>query len=114
MTILDVGCGPGTITIDLAELVPHGHVIGIDTSEETLQLARNAAVERGVKNVEFVLGDGNSLNYSNGSFDVVHAHQVLQHVNNPVRLLSEMKRVTRKGGVVAVRETDFDSMTAHY
>lgn len=112
MHILDVGCGPGTITADLAALLPQGQVVGIDSSAEVLEKARDIAAERGVKNVRFEVGDvQKKLEYADGTFDVVHAHQVLQHLRDPVQALREMSRVARKGGIIAVRETDFAAMT---
>ncbi|KAL6308016.1 UbiE family methyltransferase [Sparassis latifolia] len=111
MRILDVGCGPGTITIDLAALVPNGHVIGVELSDDVLEKARANAAVRGVKNVQFHVGDVNGLTYPDGTFDVVHAHQVLQHVGDPVRVLREMRRVTKPGGIIAVREAVFAAST---
>jgi len=109
--ILDVGCGPGSITIDLAELVPEGHVTGLEYLPDVLNGARAAAMERGVNNVTFSVGDVHALSYPDNSFDVVHAHQVLQHLHDPIQALREMKRVAKPGGIVAVRETDFAAMT---
>ena len=78
MHILDVGCGPGTITADLAKLVPAGHVTGIERSaEHVLQQARDAAAAQGITNITYTLGDALALPFPDGSFDVVHAHQVL-------------------------------------
>lgn len=106
--ILDVGCGPGTITADLAELVPHGRVVGIDMVASVLTQARTLVDDRGLPNVEFRQVDANSLPFADGSFDIVFCHQVLQHVKDPVRLLKEMKRVAKKGtGLVAAREADY-------
>ena len=107
--ILDVGCGPGTITADLADRVPRGQVTGMDAAQEIVEQARTAAGGRG--NLGFATGDVYALDYPDGSFDVVHAHQVLQHLGDPVRALREMRRVTRPGGLVAVREADFGGMT---
>lgn len=59
--ILDVGCGPGSITIDLAALVPQGSCIGLDAADEALKTARESAEKRGLKNIKFVLGDGGKL-----------------------------------------------------
>ncbi|GHF37640.1 MULTISPECIES: class I SAM-dependent methyltransferase [Streptomyces] len=109
--ILDVGCGPGTITADLAALVPQGRVTGLDAAAEVLEKARAVARERGLENVEFTTGDVHALDFPDGSFDVVHAHQVLQHVPDPVGALREMRRVCRPGGVVAVRDADYAAMT---
>ena len=106
MKILDVGCGPGTITADLAALVPDGEVIGIDTSEDVLDQARNNADTRGLTNVRFEKGVVHTLKYPDDTFDVVHAHQVLQHCGEPVKALLEMKRVLKAKGVLATRESD--------
>ncbi|MGW5675902.1 class I SAM-dependent methyltransferase [Streptomyces sp. NPDC003860] len=107
MRVLDVGCGPGTITADLAELVPGGHVTGVDLASDVVEQARAHAAQRGVDNVRFAVADVNALEYDDGSFDVVHAHQVLQHLGDPVGALREMRRVCRPGGVVAVRDSDY-------
>jgi SAM-dependent methyltransferase len=108
MRILDVGCGPGTITAGLAERVPQGHVTGIDTAPDVLEQAREAAAGR--DNVDFTTGDVYALDYPDGTFCVVHAHQVLQHLSDPVRALAEMRRVTKPGGLVAARDGDYGAM----
>ncbi|EIN04870.1 ubiE/COQ5 methyltransferase [Punctularia strigosozonata HHB-11173 SS5] len=105
LRILDVGCGPGTITIDLARHVPQGHVVGVEYSPDPLDGARTLAAQEGVNNVEFVTGDVHALQYPDNTFDVVHAHQVLQHIRDPVQALREMRRVTKAGGIVAARES---------
>ncbi|MFF1374935.1 methyltransferase domain-containing protein [Streptomyces sp. NPDC058308] len=111
MRVLDIGCGPGTITADLAELVPDGRVTGVDRAPGILDAARATAAERGLENVEFAVADVHDLDYPDDTFCVVHAHQVLQHVGDPVRALSEMRRVCRPGGLVAVRDADYAAMT---
>ena len=85
--LLDVGCGPGTITCDLARLVSPGSVTGVDASEEVVGEARSTAADAGVANVTFEVGSVFDLRFGDGSFDVVHAHQVLQHVGDPVAAL---------------------------
>lgn len=109
--ILDIGCGPGTITADLAALVPQGRVTGLDPADDAVQRARAVARERGLDNADFTLGDAQALDFPDGSFDVVHAHQVLQHLGDPVAALREMRRVCRPGGIVAVRDGDYAAMT---
>ncbi|MGW4235536.1 class I SAM-dependent methyltransferase [Streptomyces sp. NPDC004749] len=105
--VLDVGCGPGTITAGLAALVAPGRVTAVDAAGGVLDRAREAATRAGVTNVRFALADVHDLDFPDDSFDVVHAHQVLQHVGDPVRALSEMRRVCRPGGVVAARDADY-------
>ena len=107
LDLLDVGCGPGTITRDLARIVAPGRVVALDASAEVLEEARATCVKGGVDNVEFRQGDAEALPFDEGSFDVVHAHQVLQHVRRPVRVLEEMGRVCRPGGTVAARDGDY-------
>lgn len=107
MKILDIGCGPGTITADLATYVPEGHVTGLDMVDDVLPGAQKLAASRGITNIDFVTGDANALAYEDGAFDVVFCHQVLQHVRDPVAVLKEMKRVCRQGGIVAAREADY-------
>jgi ubiquinone/menaquinone biosynthesis C-methylase UbiE len=111
LTLLDVGCGPGTITADLAELVAPGRVTAVDSAPEVLEQAAAALAERGLTTVDFATADVHALDFPDGSFDVVHAHQVLQHVADPVQALREMRRVCRPGGVVAARDGDYAAMT---
>jgi SAM-dependent methyltransferase len=103
--LLDVGCGPGTITLDLARLVAPGRVVGLDPSADVIAQAQAAAAEAGLGNVEFATGDVYALDHADGAFDVVHAHQVLQHLGDPVAALREMRRVCAPGGVVAARDS---------
>jgi SAM-dependent methyltransferase len=107
--VLDVGCGPGTITVDIAGRVAPGRVVGLDSSPEVLDRARETAA--GLDNVTFSGHDAYALPWSDGAFDVVHAHQVLQHLADPVAALAEMLRVARPGGVVAARDADYAGMT---
>jgi ubiquinone/menaquinone biosynthesis C-methylase UbiE len=111
MSLLDVGCGPGTVTLDLANWMPNGHVTGIDLSPDVIDIARAAQRTSGATNVTFNEGDVYNLAYDDESFDVVYAHQVLQHLSDPVKALGQMRRVVRTGGIVALRESDFGGFT---
>jgi ubiquinone/menaquinone biosynthesis C-methylase UbiE len=110
MTLLDVGCGPGTITCDLAGRVAPGTVVGVDAAAGVVAEARDTAAASGADTVRFEVGDLFSLGYPDATFDVVHAHQVLQHVGDPVAALAEMRRVCRPGGIVAARDADYPGM----
>ena len=113
MRLLDVGCGPGAITIGLAEIVAPGEVIGLDQRPEPLTTARDLAAQHGVTNVRFEEGSAYNLPFPDGSFDAAFAHIVLMHLREPVRALAEMRRVLRPGGVVGVRDVDFGA-TMHF
>lgn len=106
--LLDVGCGPGTLTVDLARRVgPTGEVVGIDVSASVTEEATGHAAVEGVGNVTFLAGDFRTLDVPPRSFDVVHAHQVLQHLRDPVGALTAMGRLARPGGIVAARDSDY-------
>ncbi|OGE56259.1 hypothetical protein PENARI_c003G11259 [Penicillium arizonense] len=103
--ILDVGCGPGSISVSLAKLVPGGSVTGVEYVSDPLSGARALAQAEGVTNITFQEGDIHALPFEDGSFDIVHAHQVLQHIADPVLALREMRRVVKRGGIVSCRES---------
>jgi ubiquinone/menaquinone biosynthesis C-methylase UbiE len=110
-SLLDVGCGPGTITADLALMVAPGEVVGIDAAAEVVAQARAHAEGLGVANLRFETGDLFALEYPDGSFDVVHLHQVLQHLDDPVGALVSLRRVLAPDGVLAARDSDYAAFT---
>ncbi|MFD5224583.1 class I SAM-dependent methyltransferase [Microbacterium sp. NPDC058342] len=103
--LLDVGAGPGTITVDFASRV--ARVTATEIDADALSLSRNLAADRGVRNIDFAVEDVHALSFADDGFDIVHAHQVLQHVADPVQALREMRRVARPGGIVAARDADY-------
>ena len=107
--LLDIGSGPGTITCDLAERV--GGIVAVEIDEQALGLTLDEARRRGVTNLTGRVGDVHRLPFPDASFDVVHAHMVLQHVGDPVAALREMARVARPGGLVAARDSDYGMFT---
>lgn len=106
--VLDVGCGPGNLTASISELVNPGVVIGIDISDDVIEVARTDFAS---SRISFEVDDIYALNYSDNEFDVVHAHQVLQHLGDPIAALHELKRVVKTGGIVAARDSDYGEMS---
>jgi SAM-dependent methyltransferase len=107
MSVLDVGCGPGTITVGLAARVAPGVVTAVELTDAALDLARAEARQRNQANIAFATSDIHALDFPDDTFDVVHAHQVLQHVADPVQALRELRRVCVQDGIVAVRDADY-------
>jgi SAM-dependent methyltransferase len=93
--------------VDLAERVAPGRVVGIDSESEVIVRADELRKSRGQTNVTFSIGDVYALQFDDARFDVVHAHQVLQHLTRPIDALREMYRVMRPGGILAVRDSDY-------
>ena len=107
MTLLDCGCGPGTITLDFAALVAPAEVVGIDIEPSQLQFASAQAAHREMSNIRFAVSDLYALPFPDRTFDAVFLHGVLEHLRAPVKALGEVRRVLKHGGVVGARHADF-------
>jgi 2-polyprenyl-3-methyl-5-hydroxy-6-metoxy-1,4-benzoquinol methylase len=103
LTCLDVGCGGGDATLELARRVaPRGRVVGVDIDEMKLEIARGEAAEQGVRNVEFRLSDvrdGSAL----GTFDVVYARFLLTHLSDPASVVAAFYTHLPSGGRIGPR-----------
>ena len=106
MKVLDAGCGTGAVARKMAAKVSPGEVYGIDIDSLFISEAKKLATNEGMKNIEFELGDVDDLKHHDGTFDVSYCRLVLMHVKNPVKTVTELKRVTKKGGIVAVSDND--------
>ena len=102
MRLIDCGCGPGSITVDLARAVAPGDAIGIDLRADALTQGRTLARERGIANLAFQAASVYQLPYADDSFDAAFACAVLQHLSAPVAALREIRQVLRPGGVVGI------------
>lgn len=103
LTVLDCGCGPGSMTLDMAELVNPGKVFGIDCSSIQIAQACLLQQQRGIANVSFTTGSAYQLPFNDAQFDVVFAHAVLYHLRFPEQALAEFRRVLKPNGLVALR-----------
>ena len=108
LELLDVGSGAGTIAADLARIVGPEHLTAIEVSEEAAAITRAELGRQGVAGSRVVVGDARALPFADAMFDVVHVHQVLQHIPEPVQALREIRRVLHPGGLAAVRESDYE------
>jgi ubiquinone/menaquinone biosynthesis C-methylase UbiE len=106
MRVLDCGCGPGSITTDLAQIVPSGEIVGIDIEHSQIAAARALAHERGLTNITFEAASIYALPFPDASFDAVLAHTVVEHLREPTRALREIRRVLRYDGLIGVRDGD--------
>jgi SAM-dependent methyltransferase len=108
MHVLDCGCGPGSITVGLAEVVASGEVVGVDIEPSQVALARAQAAQRGCTNIRFDLGDILHLPYPAATFDAVFGHTIIMQFHDPLSMFTEVYRVVKPGGVVRFREPAFE------
>jgi ubiquinone/menaquinone biosynthesis C-methylase UbiE len=107
---LDLGCGGGEVTFELARLVgPEGHVTGLDMDEVKLALGRASAVEKGLANVEFRAANVNDWSEAD-AYDLVYCRLLLEHLSRPIDLLQRMWAAVRPGGSIVVEDADFDGL----
>ena len=109
MRLLDLGCGPGTISVGLADAVAPGALHGIDMEPSQIEMAQSAAKLGGHDNATFQTGDATALPFDDASFDVAHCHALLNHAPDTQAVLAEVKRVLKPGGLFSAREVFGDS-----
>ena len=106
-SVLDCGCGPGTITMDIALRARPAEVIGIDFASSQVDVAKASAAQRGISNVRFVSGDVYALPFDSDLFDRVFSHALMEHLANPLAAMRELYRVVKPGGVAGVCSPDW-------
>jgi len=107
LSVLDCGCGPGSITLGIAARVDPGEVAGIDFAPDQITRARQAAAREGRRNVRFETANVHSLPFESGRFERVFSHALLEHLADPQKALRELHRVLAPGGVIGVCSPDW-------
>lgn len=111
MNLLDVGCGPGTITIGLAKAISPGKVVGIDHDSHNIEEAKMLANEASVTNIKFMSGDALNLPFENEMFDAVFENNMFVHLSERASLAAaEIYRVLKPGGFFAARDANADAV----
>lgn len=109
MTVLDCGCGPGALTLEIAERVAPGQVVGIDSDPGQCARGHTLATARGVANIRFEPADVYALPYPDATFDAAFSHALVSHLAEPMRAFVESRRVLKPDGVLAVSANDYDA-----
>ena len=113
LRVLDLGCGPGTISAGLAKAIEPGELHGVDMEESQIDLARETVKWHGVDNAIFHVGDATNMPFEDGFFDIAHCHNVLMHIPDTAAVLAEVKRVLKPGGIIGCREMICESCFSH-
>ena len=109
MSVLDCGCGPGTITQGIAEIVAPGRVVGCDLEPGMVARATAEAEGKGLDNLSFQVGNILDLPFEDNTFDAVMSCAVTEHLSEPVKAMSELGRVAKQGGIVGITRTDWSA-----
>ena len=104
LRVLDFGCGPGSMSLSLAEHIAPGELHGVDMKGSLIEMARSKARDAGRDNAIFHVGDVTALPFEDNYFDIAHGHNILMHVPDTKAALGEVKRVLKPGGIIACRE----------
>ena len=96
-SVLDIGCGDGKLTIEIAKRVPDGYVVGIDNSEEMINFARNTFPKDKYPNVDWQIMNATEIDFDN-EFDAAYSNAVLHWIKDHVAILRGVKRSLKPGG----------------
>ncbi|KAI5962497.1 uncharacterized protein KGF55_003573 [Candida pseudojiufengensis] len=108
--VLDAGSGPGTITIDFAKnYLNDGSIVGIEPTQQLIDESNELKLKQNVSNAKFKLGSIYNIPFPDNTFDLVYSHQVIIHLEDPIKALKELERVTKPGGFVCVKDADLEA-----
>ena len=106
MRVLDAGCGTGVVTRRIATKISPGEVYGVDMDSLFIKEAKKLAVKEKATNIKYSLGNIDHLEFEDGFFDLSYSRLVLMHVRDPVKTITELRRVTKKAGTIAISDQD--------
>lgn len=112
-TLLDAGCGPGSITYGLAMHVAPGSVVGIDADQSRIEAANRQMDEAKIDTVSFQVADVTELPFEDGLFDAVFANGLIEHLPFASNGISELMRVLKPGGIIGLRSPDWGVALLH-
>ena len=113
MSCLDLGCGGGDVTFELAKLVGEtGRVVGIELDETVVELTRQDFQQLGLTNVEFKVADALTLNEED-SYDVAYTRFLLTHLDRPQRIIEKMRTAIKPNGSIAIEDIQFSGHFCH-
>ncbi len=113
MEVLDLGCGTGRLSIEIAEFLTSGKVVGIDRSAGIILAARSALKRQSIANLTFQESSSENIDLPDASCDFVYARLLFQHLSKPQLTLAEIRRVLKPGGIVCIVDVD-DNLTMFY
>ncbi len=106
MTVLDLGCGSGIVSCELARLVQSGQVVGVDLSESMLTRARWFQEREQLSNLAFQQNSAYELDFAEASFDFVYARLLFQHLTEPAKVLARLYQLLKPGGILCAMDAD--------
>jgi ubiquinone/menaquinone biosynthesis C-methylase UbiE len=107
-SVLELGCGPGYYSAEVARSIPLGRLTLVDIQPEMLEMAKTRLDSFGISNIDYVKADAAALPFENDSFDVVYMIAVLGEIPEIEKCIGELSRVLRKGGLLSVSEQSRD------
>jgi ubiquinone/menaquinone biosynthesis C-methylase UbiE len=113
MMVFDLGCGMGNIDFDIAERYKNSEVTGCDRNEYLINAANHIKEEKKLSNIEFIVGDVEAIPVLNKTTDFCYSRFVFEHLRNPQRVVKELHRISKPGGIVAVIDMDDAGLILH-
>ncbi|WP_181256629.1 class I SAM-dependent methyltransferase [Merismopedia glauca] len=110
---LDLGCGTGMTSGEIARFVDPGEVVGVDLSEAMVEKARWLQEREKISNLSFQPGSAEDLPFAEGSFDFVYARLLFQHLPQPERALANIYRILKPGGIFCGIDVDHSWFALH-